>query len=216
MTAHSAWMDRLALSSTGATTATEYWRPWPSDTEASWDRSVGITARPACLDGAPCIGKAISVLRTLETDDRPRPAPAGLADALDAVVAVLEHELVAAVGEDHGRQLGAFLDERLHRIDTFVPEVLVDLAQDRLAGRAGKAMYPVDREQHWARPPLQFVAELLAQQRVVAPRTGEEPSYPLRKFVALGRSAGSVDGVLVTTGHRVSIPAPRNAGLSDT
>ena len=59
---------------------------------------------------------------------------AGAAQALDPVVAVLEHQLVVAVGDDDGRRLPALLDLLAQVVDVVAPLVLVDLDQHRVAG----------------------------------------------------------------------------------
>jgi hypothetical protein len=155
----------------------------------------------------PLQSEVIVILAALEPDDRPGLRAAGPAEALDAVVAVLEYQLLAPVGNDHWCGLPALLGELIHGFDAIIPVLLGDRAQHRVAGRAGQAVQMVQRQPDRAGPPAKIGAKLLGQRRVVAARTSQESSHPASQLATFGRRPGALDGVLGIVDHPLLLPS---------
>src|SRR5262245_58695684 len=98
----------------------------------TWSSAAGL--RPE----VEALGESIEIVGVFETDDCPRVPVSGLAEALNAVVAVFEHELAVAVRNDHGRELLTLGDHLLHLVDAVVPVVVVDRNDDGVARRPGE------------------------------------------------------------------------------
>ena len=86
----------------------------------------------------------VAVLLLRESDNSPRRAPTDLTDTLNPVIPVLKDQLATAVSNDYWGWLPACLSEFVHRLNAFVPILLVDRAQDRVTRWASEAMQLVE------------------------------------------------------------------------
>ena len=87
----------------------------------------------------------------------------------------------------------------------------------RVIGRTGEAVELVEPQPHRADPGAGRVGEAVGQLGVVAPGAGEERLHPVAELVALGGSAGGVDGEVLSLAHPAPItprPSARGGGRS--
>ena len=75
-----------------------------------------------------------------EPDDSPHRPAAGLADAFNPVIPVLKYELAAAISDDHGRWVPTFFSELLDGLNSVIPILVSDRAEDRVARRPGESL----------------------------------------------------------------------------
>jgi hypothetical protein len=95
------------------------------------------------------------------------------------MVPILEEELAGAVGHDDRGWFPALLSELVHVVDTIIPKLFVDRAQDRVSRRSSKAVQLIEGQPQGTNPPSEFSGELLGQYRVVTSRTREELRDPI-------------------------------------
>jgi hypothetical protein len=111
---------------------------------AGWDRirrhrhALRISRLPLSVGFKPI---AVPALR--EPDDSPYRPPSSLAYALNPVIPVLEDEIAASTSHDHRRWFPAFLGELLHHVNSVIPILFIDRAQDRVARWPGESLQSI-------------------------------------------------------------------------
>jgi hypothetical protein len=150
----------------------------------------------------------VALLLLREPDHGPGQLTASAADRLNAVVAVLEGEPAAALGDDYRRGVPTLLDQLVQSFDPVIPILLIHWAEDWVAGRPGEAMKLIDRQLDWTGPPAEFSTELLGQDGVIATRTGQESSHPGCQLVLLGGRSSALNRVLRGIVHLLPLPIP--------